>query len=134
MIKIDTCDNIPNTLKIFDEIKYYYPGFNQWFIKCQALKRTAIVFNNFQAIAVLKIKQNSIKICTFIVDKEHRNNNIGTHLMDDIKNFARTNVSIDHLYLSVKNENIVFISFCKKNDFSIINKNNDETLFQFNLN
>ena len=134
MIKIDTCDNIPNTLKIFDEIKYYYPGFNQWFSKCQALKRTALVVEDFKAITILKIKLNSIKICTFVVDSNFRKNNIGSQLMDNIKNFARSTKSINHLYLSVKNENTVFISFCKKNDFSIINKNNDETIFQFNLN
>lgn len=122
----DTCRSICVNDNIFDDVRDNYSDFSQWFKKCNDLNRTLVKADGKSAIAILKYKSSSIKICTFIVSKHQRRCGIGTVLLAELIDHAKY-MNKKELYLSVLSNNDNFIKFCNHNGF-VLQSNDDNTL------
>lgn len=128
MIKYKSCRSLCVKDDIFDDVRSNYSDFDQWFKKCVDLDRTMVTVDDDSAIAILKYKANAIKICTFVVRGNHRQQGLGGTLIAELLDHM-VKMGKEELYVSVRNTNERFINFCKNNGFSQCSDDGNNIVF-----
>ena len=126
----DSCRSFSVNDSIFDDVRDNYSDFSQWFKKCNDLNRTVVKSGGKSAIAILKYKSSSIKICTFIVSKHQRRHGVGKALMAELFDHAKM-MGKEELYLSVLNTNKNFIKFCEHVGFKLQSTDGTNLIFNY---
>ena len=116
---VETADRIEIDLLMRDEMALIYPGYASWVRKCRKERRRVIAAKLGRrtiGFVVLKIKNESLKLCQIYVVEEYRNQGIGKKLLLLCENEATLN-NTHRMYVTVNKGNDMMESFLENNGF-----------------